>query len=313
MSEGAPEQGQVREEADMTTGLDECSISRHPHAFISKAAEPILIRPLAEKRRAQLVQMYLDFEPKASFGGLPPTTDDACVKWAEGLMASGLNLAAMAFDQGVVGHAGLFAIDEKSCEMLIVVSPAYQNTGIGTELVRCSIQVCHELGFESIWSCIESANLRARHMCQKCGFQHLTSGYGEVEMGLDLRRYHDPDNTTVQAVMNRHVTTVFRDWSCRAALTLFLENPVGALPVVNERCEVVGILSQTDLLLPANLDRKIGEMLTRKVITVKEGCPLTKVIRLFQSRKTRCIPVVNDDMRLVGIVTRKDILAYYSR
>jgi len=132
-------------------------------------------------------------------------------------------------------------------------------------------------------------------------------------MGLDLAQYHDPTNVSVGEIMNRHVSTLFRDWPCRSALAMFLDNPVGALPVINDRCEVVGILSRTDLLMPPNIDKKVGDVLTRGVITVDEECPLTRVIRLFRSKKVRCIPVVDRDMKLVGIVTRKDILAYYSR
>jgi len=47
------------------------------------------------------------------------------------------------------------------------------------------------------------------------------------------------------------------------------------------------------------------------VVTVHENSNIEKLIRLFQSMRLRCIPVVNDKKELVGVVTRKDILGYY--
>jgi len=293
--------------------LEDHSRHQHPHAFINKAKAPIIIKGLDEEGQKQLVEMYLAFQPRASFNGLPPITDEACAEWVRGMVANGTHLVAMAFDRGIVGHAGLFPMDSDTCETLTVVLPRYQNVGIGTQLMRCAIQSSHELGFKRMWLCVEARNLRARHVYSKCGFDHLTSDDYEVEMALDLKQYYTSGTTTVGEVMNQHVTTVFRDWPCRAALDMFLDNPVGALPVVNDRCEVIGILSQTDLIVPANIEKTIGEVLTKAVITVREDCPLARAVRTFRSRKVRCIPVVDTDRKLVGILTRKDILAYYAR
>lgn len=296
-------------------GLDECTAYRYPHAFINKAGEPIVIKGLDAKWQDALIQMYLAFTPKRSFGGLPPADPDECVRWVNGMIAGeGINLVAMAFDRGVVGHAALFAGPQQRCELLAVVSPPKQNIGIGTELVRCSIHLAHALGFEHIWACIEAKNLRCRHVLKKCGFGcEAPDQADEVKMALNLREYHDPTKVQVREIMSRQVLTVHKSWSCRDAAAIFLDNSAGALPVVDDHDKVVGILSQTDLIVPGNIDKNVGEVRTRKTITVQETAPLAEVIHLFQTRKVWCIPVVDEKARLVGAVTRKDILAYYAK
>lgn len=297
----------------MKPDLAECTISRHPRAFVNKAGQAILVKTLDDRWYEPLVDMYLAYEPKRSFSGLPPETEEACRKWVAGMASDGVNLIAVAFDHGVVGHSAIFPLDERRCELFIVMSPEFQNIGIGTELVRCMVQLSRELGFGMMWLCVEATNLRCRHVLQKCGFNCLTSSpTGEIDMGLELEAGRDPMGVKVSEIMTRHVTAIFRDWPCRVALDMFLENHVGALPVINDQCQVIGILSQTDLIEPANIDRRVGEVFTRQVVTVHGDCSLAEAVRLFHIKRVRCIPVLDQSGRLVGIVTRKDVLAHYS-
>jgi len=174
----------------MKTDVADTSIHNSPHAFINKKGDPILIKMLDEKRQRQLMAMYLAYQPRNSFSGLPPIADEACVRWVEGMIATGIDLVALSFDAGVVGHAALFPIDEETCEMLVVVSPAEQEAGIGSELTRCLIQLACELGFEAIRLSVEAGNHIARHVYEKCGFEYLPRGLpGELEMCLNVRRH----------------------------------------------------------------------------------------------------------------------------
>jgi len=285
-----------------------------PHAFINKKGKAIMINTLEDEICQQLIDMYLAYQPRNSFQGLPPIKDAACVKWVQHMIANGVNLVALSFREGVVGHTALFPIDKQACENLVVVSPPLQNTGIGTELTRCCIQLAHEIGFETIRLSVEATNVRARHVYKKCGFEYLDYRHaGEVEMELDLKRYRDAVNIRVDQIMNRKVLAIREDQPCRAAMDLFLNNRVGSLPVVDEEGRLVGIISKTDLMLPSQIERKVGDILTREVVTVREGCPIANVIRMFQSRKLRGIPVVDADKRLVGIIGREDILTYYAK
>ena len=298
----------------MKIDLAETTIHNFPHAFINRQGEPILIQTLDDRKRRPLVEMYLAFEPRNSFSGLPPITDEACVRWVEGMIADGINLIALSFEDGITGHAALFPINRQTCEMLVAVCPPRQRIGIGTELTRCSIQLAHELAFETIKLNVEANNHVARHVYEKCGFQYLTRGMiDELDMSLDLRRYRASTDAPVREIMNRDVIAVQQDMPCRAALEMFLRDGIATLPVVDEKGQLVGILSETDLMVEANVHKNVSDVLTREVVSVQEGCTIAKLISLFRSRKLRCIPVLNRHMELVGVVGRRDILAHYLR
>jgi CBS domain-containing protein/GNAT superfamily N-acetyltransferase len=295
-------------------GAEGSTIRGLPQAFISKKGEAILVQTLDAKTSDGLLKMYLAYRPRNSFQGLPPLTDDACSKWVQHMIGNGVNLVAVAFGEGVVGHTALFPIDDRLCEMLVVVSRQYQNSGIGTHLTRCVVQLSYEIGFEKIWLPVEATNVRARHVYEKCGFDYLPrKDVREREMAIDLTRYHDAVKIDVEKIMNKTVITVHPDDSCRKAVEIFLSNRVGSLPVVDDDGSLVGILSESDLMLPSSSDKNVGDILTRDVLTVRVGCTVAKVIRMFQSKRIRCIPVVDGNDRVVGIIGRKDVLAYYAR
>ena len=292
---------------------EQTSIFSAPHAFVDKRGDAVLIKPLNEKRHDQLTRLYLDYEPRDSFSGLPPILDDECVRWVHGMIRDGVNLIAISFEKGIIGHAVIFPMDEKRCEMLIAIAPGYQNVGIGTQLTRCIIQLAFELEFERIWLAVEITNQIARHVYQKCGFEYISHNeVHELDMVLELRHYRQMTGITVSGVMNRQLIVAHKNLTCEAAIDLFLKNHIASLPVVDDNNELIGIVTETDMLMVGSSRQKVMDVLTRQVITVGRDCPLSKIMRLFQSRKVRCIPVVDDNMKLLGIVGRKEVLACYS-
>jgi len=89
------------------------------------------------------------------------------------------------------------------CEMLVVVSPPFQNSGIGTQMTLSIAQSAFELGFDRIWLPVEAVNSRARHVYTKCGFHYLQSGdQREREMALDLKCYHEPVQAPIASILN---------------------------------------------------------------------------------------------------------------
>jgi GNAT superfamily N-acetyltransferase len=167
-----------------------------------------------------LIDMYLAFQPRNSFQGLPPIKDEVCVRWVREILVTGIHLVAArsagdrAADcpnfrasgdcpdfrasengtvpltpaQPIIGHAALFPVNARKCEMLVVVCPDFQNVGIGTELVRSCIDLAAELGFEQIWLPVDATNVRARHVYRKCGFEYVSTKQGrEVDMTCDVR------------------------------------------------------------------------------------------------------------------------------
>ena len=103
------------------------TISHLPQAFINKRGEAIVSQMLDEKTCEGLIKMYLDYQPRNSFQGLPPITDQACVQWVQHMIGNGVNLIAVSYLEGVVGHSALFPVNDQICELLVVVAPSFQN------------------------------------------------------------------------------------------------------------------------------------------------------------------------------------------
>ena len=111
--------------------------------------------------------------------------------------------------------------------------------------------------------------------------------------------------------------TVFRD-----ALKLMREHRIRRLPVVDEDGKLVGIVCERDLVVasPARagslsvweLNRlqataKITEIMTQDVMTTTPDTPIEDVARLMIDNKVGGLPVVDDEGRVVGVITETDI------
>jgi CBS domain-containing protein len=89
------------------------------------------------------------------------------------------------------------------------------------------------------------------------------------------------------------------------------------LPVVDERFHVVGMLSNRDLLAalaaPKGRYRRIGEVMTRDVKSVRPETPAYRGAELMLEHKIGALPVVGEDDVMIGIVTETDYLGVAHR
>lgn len=288
------------------------TIYRSPHAFLDRGGNPIMLRADVPELLDDLTRMYLAYQPRGTFSGLPPVADKACITWVKDITATSIGLMAMSFEHTVVGHAALFPIRDGTCELLIVVMPQKQHNGIGTQLLHSLIQMGYEVGFSQIWLSVEKSNFVAIHLYTRCGFERLAfTDSAQVEMTLDLKRYSPTVTVKVGKVMNRGVIMVRLHDSCKQVVELFLKNNVDVLPVVNDDGVLAGILSQTDLIFKPILHHKVCEIATQDVVSLPESCTIEHAIWLLQAKRLRCIPVVDAHNRVVGSISRRDILAHY--
>jgi RimJ/RimL family protein N-acetyltransferase len=172
----------------MNLPLDGSSIRVLPRKFFNKNRELLRLELLHQDAHDRLLAMYMAFKPRNCFQGLPPIRDEICTQWVRGMIATGVNLLAESAPGEVIGHAALFPINPRKCELLVVVSHEHQNTGIGTELVRGCIAVAEELAFERIWLPVEAKNIRARRVYEKCGFTYTSPPAHELDMVCELKR-----------------------------------------------------------------------------------------------------------------------------
>lgn len=86
------------------------------------------------------------------------------------------------------------------------------------------------------------------------------------------------------------------------------EHKIGGIPIVDAKGKLVGIVTNRDLRFEKNNERPIVEVMTSEnLITAAEGTSLQDAEVILQENKIEKLPVVNDDDKLVGLITFRDI------
>ena len=120
--------------------------------------------------------------------------------------------------------------------------------------------------------------------------------------------------------MTRTVTTVTRRTTMRELQALFERHDFNSFPVVEEG-KMLGIVTKFDFLrafafttgqmvphYDELMQRTVGEMMTDAVVHVEPTAPLTRVLQLMVSLKSRSLPVIGADRQLLGIISREDVI-----
>ena len=102
---------------------------------------------------------------------------------------------------------------------------------------------------------------------------------------------------------------IFSDKSIEDAIELMNEKEVSGLLVVDSDSKLVGILTERDVLFEKEDSKKlVSELMTKDVITSKEGTTLDEAKNLLKSNRIEKLPLVNDKNQIVGLYTTQDIL-----
>ena len=90
------------------------------------------------------------------------------------------------------------------------------------------------------------------------------------------------------------------------ALDLMKKNGISGIPVTRGR-KLMGILTSRDVRFETNLDKKVEEVMTRKLITAREGVSKAAAQELLHSNRIEKLLLVDDQGELRGLMTIKDI------
>jgi CBS domain-containing protein len=143
--------------------------------------------------------------------------------------------------------------------------------------------------------------------------------------------------TFVKDVMTTKVIWVERDTPFAAIAAALRQYRVSAFPVLDEAGQVIGVVSESDLLSKLALSGGDGpmpgmitgilhqhemekaravtaeELMTSPAATISPDDTLEQAARLMYVRKVKRLPVVDAENRLAGIISRADVLAVYDR
>lgn len=106
--------------------------------------------------------------------------------------------------------------------------------------------------------------------------------------------------------------TMYPDQTLADAMELMGRHKISGIPVVernggNGPKKLVGILTHRDVRFATTMDQPAAELMTRDVVTVKEGVSSEEAKRLFHQHRIEKLIVVDDEHRCVGLITVKDM------
>jgi CBS domain-containing protein len=113
-------------------------------------------------------------------------------------------------------------------------------------------------------------------------------------------------------IMNMNVITMARDEDIFEAVRTMTLNHITGLPVLDEDGTLVGIITEKDvltLLSGPKASGRVEDFMTRSVVCFTPQDRIDDIAECFRENHFRRVPVVEEG-RLVGIVSRRDILRY---
>ena len=140
--------------------------------------------------------------------------------------------------------------------------------------------------------------------------------------------------TTVRDLMNERVIAVSPEASFKEIVRRMVRAHVSAVPVVDRNGRVLGVVSEADLIVREErsglehgmLGRRFhgavrtkaegliaGDLMSRPAVTIPAGASPGEAARTMRRRRVKRLPVVDERGRLIGIVSRGDLLPMFLR
>ena len=125
---------------------------------------------------------------------------------------------------------------------------------------------------------------------------------------------------TVRAILNskgHHIVSVEPETRLSAAVKILSERRIGAVLVLNQQ-RIAGILSERDVVRvlgesgAAALDQPVSAVMTRKVISCRQGDSVGAIMEMMTSGKFRHLPVIEVDS-IVGLISIGDVVKWRVR
>lgn len=117
---------------------------------------------------------------------------------------------------------------------------------------------------------------------------------------------------TAADIMTSNVVTIRENATVREALRTLEELDVRHLPVLDERKELVGMLSDRDLLRLRKsqdvLQQSVSDVMSADVLSVTPATDVVEIIDLMAENRVSAVPVLDNDCHLAGIVSYVDVL-----
>jgi IMP dehydrogenase len=102
--------------------------------------------------------------------------------------------------------------------------------------------------------------------------------------------------------------TLLKDATVADAKAMMAEFKIGGIPVVDQDKRLIGIITNRDLRFEKKNDRLIDEVMTKgDLVTTKPNGTMEEAEAILQEHKIEKLPVIDEDQKLVGLITYRDI------
>jgi CBS domain-containing protein len=125
-------------------------------------------------------------------------------------------------------------------------------------------------------------------------------------------------NTTAQDIMATELITLTEEDTLEDALKSLINNRITGLPVLDKELKMIGILSEFDILKQVAKHKVLKPEIFQEKIEFSHApfgipptTPLNDVVKHFINEKYRRIAVLDKDQKLVGIITRRDLMRVF--
>jgi CBS domain-containing protein len=112
--------------------------------------------------------------------------------------------------------------------------------------------------------------------------------------------------------MLTNIITATPSMTVEEAINILYEKHIGSVVLIDDDKKCVGIFTERDAirLVAKNieLDQPLGNVMTKNVITIQENSSINEVRKIVLTHKIRHLPVVNQEDRIVGLLSVRAIV-----
>lgn len=116
----------------------------------------------------------------------------------------------------------------------------------------------------------------------------------------------------IYEIMSSPVFTLSAEETLSSVKAIFARKKFRHIPIVNSEDTLLGIISERDILRALaediNSDTNIKELMNMRVLTTISDATIRESAKVMINERIGCLPVLSSNQKLIGIITRSDIL-----
>jgi CBS-domain-containing membrane protein len=126
------------------------------------------------------------------------------------------------------------------------------------------------------------------------------------------------ETTFASEIMSVNILAATEDTTVEEALKILINSKITGMPVINAKGEMIGVVSEYDLLKQLCKQNSVKPKAFKKPIrfskrvdAISAKTTLEEIVDRFIVNKFRRLPVVDENGKLVGIITRRDLIRVF--